>query len=373
MKILQLILNEIRSYLRAPTVMFLSILFPSLCTFLLGTLLEGVMESDDMVGDISIAYRVEESVSAKAFEEFIVSLEEESVLTAEKVDEIPEKIGDYSAAVELVGSEITIYNGADAIQNRTVKALIDGFNQTAGAYTAVAVNNPRAMAEISLPDEDFTAPKDFGRTRTMMDYYAVAMAVVIVVFGAIMGGSSTYTSERTNNTLMRLNCAPIGKTAVYFSKIIGEIPIILLEVATVMTISTLCFGAHYAATFAENLLLFVMFVCSSLAILAVGILLDLFIQGRALMPILMVTNWAMLFFSGAFEPDINLGTFTEYLPPRIILNAAFDLTVFSRTEQAVSVIAWSLGIFAVLIFIGWIKVSAAALRRKKHEKYSADI
>ncbi len=365
MKILQLILNEIRSYFRTPYVVFLSLLFPSLCTFLLGTLLEDVMDSDDMVGDISIAYCVEESVSAKAFEEFIVTLEEESVLTAEKVDEIPEKIGDYSAMVELTGSEITIYNGADAIKNRTVKALIDGFNQTAGAYTAVAVNNPRAIAEISLPDEDFTAPKDFGRTRTMMDYYAVAMAVVIVVFGAIMGGSSAYTDERNNNTLMRLDGAPVGKTTVYFAKIIGSMPMTLLQSAAVMIISTVFFGAHYCASLAENLLLFAMFVCSSLAILAVGILLDLFIKGRALMPILMVTSWAMLFFSGAFEPDISLGALSEYLPPRIILNAAFDLTVFSRTGQTVSVIAWSMIIFTVLIFIGWIKVSAEDLRRKK--------
>lgn len=365
MKILQLILNEIRSFFRTPYVVFLSLLFPSLCTFLLGTLLEGVMDSDNVVGDISIAYRVEESVSAKAFEEFIVSLEKESVLTAEKVDEIPEKPGDYSAMVELTGSEITIYNGADAIKNRTVKALIDGFNQTAGAYTAVAVNNPQAMAEISLPDEDFTTPKDFGRTRTMMDYYAVAMAVVIVVFGAIMGGSSAYTDERNNNTLMRLDGAPVGKTTVYFAKIIGSIPMILLQSAAVMIISTVCFGAHYCASLAENLLLFAMFVCSSLAILPVGILLDLFIRGRALMPILMVTSWTMLFFSGAFQPDINFGVFSEYLPPRIILNAAFDLTVFSRTGQTVSVIAWSLVIFAVLIFIGWIKVSTEGLRRKK--------
>lgn len=365
MKILQLILKEIRSQFRTPSVVFLSILFPSLCTFFLGTLLEDVMKSDGMVGDISIAYCVEESVSAKAFEEFIISLEKESVLSADKVDKIPEKIGDYSAAVELVGSEITIYNGSNAIQNRTVKALIDGFNQTAGAYTAVAVNNPQAMNEISLPNEDFTAPKDFGRTRTMMDYYAVAMAVVIVVFGAIMGGVDTYTNERTNNTLIRLDGAPVGKTTVYFTKIIGQIPMILLECAAIMIISTVCFGAHYAATLPQNLLLFAMFVCASLAILAVGILLNLFIKSLALMPIIMVTGWTILFFSGAFQPDISLGAISEYLPPKIILNASFDLTVFSRTEQAVSVIAWSLGIFAVLIFIGWIKVSVTGLRRKK--------
>ena len=75
----------------------------------------------------------------------------------------------------------------------------------------------------------------------------------------------------------------------------------------------------------------------------------------------MPINWIMLYFSGTFNADTSIKGVTEYLPPNIIMEAAFDLTVFGRTERAMSVLLWSLGIFAVLMLIGWIKVNA---RRK---------
>lgn len=99
-----IILNEIRSCFRSGSTIFLSILFPSLCTFFLGTLLENIAVSDSVVGKLNVAYCIENGgFSADSFEEFIV------------------------------------YNGSNAIQNRTVKALIDGYNQTAAAMTVVVV------------------------------------------------------------------------------------------------------------------------------------------------------------------------------------------------------------------------------------------
>lgn len=356
---LHIILNEIRSCFRSGSTLFFIILFPSLCTFFLGTLLENIEVADDTVGDLNIAYCVESGgYSAAAFEEFILALEEENVLTAEKVTaEELESAAEYSAAIKLDGAEITIYNGSNAVQNRTVKALTDGYNQTAAAYMTVAEVNPRALMDIELPEDDFVQPHDFGRTRSMMDYYAVAMAVVVVFFGSCMAGATSYSDEHNNFTINRLNAAPISKTVVYFGKVLGNLPLVFVQAGTVMIVSTLLFKAHYCSTLGENLLLFAMFVCSSLAILAVGVLLDLIFprmpQGAVLMPII----WVMLFFSGVFQKDIRIEGVTDYLPSRAILDAAFDLTVFSRTAKATGVIVWSLAIFAALTALGCIMVN----------------
>lgn len=357
---LHIILNEIRSCFRNSTTLFFSILFPSLCTFFLGTLLESIEVADSAVGELNIAYCVESGgYSASAFEEFILALEEENVLTAEKVtaEELESAAAEYSAAIKLDGSEITIYNGSNAVQNRTVKALTDGYNQTAAAYMTVMQADPQALMNIELPEDDFVQPHDFGKTRTMMDYYAVAMAVVIVFFGSCMAGATSYSNERDNFTINRLNAAPISKTAVYFGKVLGALPLVFVQAGTVMIVSTLLFKAHYCSTLGENLLLFAMFVCSSLAILTVGVLLDLIFprmpQGAVLMPIM----WVMLFFSGVFQKDIRIEGVTDYLPSRVILDAAFDLTVFSRTAKATGVIVWSLAIFAALTALGCIMVN----------------
>ncbi len=357
---LHIILNEIRGCFRSGTTIFFSILFPSLCAFFLGTILEDIEVSDSVVGELNVAYCVEEGgYSADTFEEFILSLEKENVLTAEKVtkSELEKAAEKYSAAVKLYGTEITIYNGSNPVQNRTVKALIDGYNQTAAAYMTVAQTNPKALANIELSDDNYVQQHDFGRTRTMMDFYAVSMTVVIVFFGSCISGASTYSDEYANNTINRLNASPTSKTVVYFGKILGHLPLVLVQAATVMIVSTLFFGAHYCGTLGENLLLFAMFICASLAVLAVGVLLNLLFPRMQSWAVLMPIIWVMLFFSGVFQKDILIDGVSEYLPSRIILDAAFDLTTFSRTEKAVSVCAWSLVIFAVLIVIGWIKVN----------------
>ncbi len=356
---LQVILNEIRSCFRNGSTIFFSIFFPSLCAFFLGTLLESIEVSDSVVGELNIAYCIEGSgYSADAFEEFIVSLDREEVVNAAKItsEELDSVLENYSAAVKLSGTEITIYNGSNAVQNRTVKALIDGYNQTAAAYTAVAEKNPQTLANIELSEDGYVMPHDFGRTRTMMDYYAVAMTIVIIFFGSCISGASVYSDEYANNTIDRLNAAPISKTAVYFGKILGLLPLVLVQVGTVMTVSTLFFGAHFCITAGENLLLFTMFICSSLAALAVGVLLNLVFSKMQPWAILMPILWIMLFFSGVFHKDMYIEGLSEYLPSRIILEAAFDLTGFSRPQRAVSVTVWSLVIFAALIVLGYIKV-----------------
>lgn len=222
----------------------------------------------------------------------------------------------------------------------------------------VALSDPRALADIELSEDSFVQPHDFGRNRTMMDYYAVAMTVVIIFFGSCIAGATSYSSEHSDNTILRLNAAPISKTAVYFGKIVGYLPLVLVQVGTVMLVSTLFFGAHFCGAFAENLLLFVMFVCSSLAALAVGVLLNLIFPKMQPWAVLMPILWVMLFYSGAFQKDMSIKGVSDYFPPRIILDAAFDLTSFSRTERAVSVIVWSLVIFAALIIIGCIRVNS---------------
>ncbi len=361
---LHIILNEIRGCFRNGTTIFFSILFPSLCTFFLGTILEDIEVSDSVVGELNVAYCVEEGgYSADSFEEFISSLEKENVLSAEKItkSKLENASKKYSAAIELNGAEITIYNGSNDVQNRTVKALIDGYNQTAAAYMTAAKTNPQALANIKLSDDNYVQQHDFGRTRTMMDFYAVAMTVVIVFFGSCITGASTYSGEYADNTISRLNIAPVSKTTVYFAKILGHLPLVLVQVGVVMIVSTLFFGAHYCGTLGENLLLFAMFVCASLAILAVGILLNLLFPRMQPWAVFMPIIWVMLFFSGVFQKDILIDGVSEYLPSRIILDAAFDLTTFSRTERAVSVCVWALVIFAALLVIGCIMVNS---RRK---------
>lgn len=412
---LSVILNEVRSFLRSGSNLFFTVFFPCACVFFLGTFLESVETSDKAVGELKIAWCADGGnlYSAAAFEEFINSLEREGVLSAEKIsadkisgitmasyatayDATPYYGGeDYSAAVELDGSDIVIHCGQDKIKNRTVKAIFDSYNRIAGAYMSVVAVNPAALADIRTSgssgnggdsgrdesngsdgsiggdvgsgsdgsiggdsDGSFVTHRDLGTNRSMMDYYAVTMTVMILFMGSCIRGSGTYEDEHENFTINRLDASPVSRTAVFFGKIIGSMPMVLIQVMAVMLASTLLFGAHYCNSVSGNVLLAAMFITVSLAALSVGVFLNLIFphipSGIVIMPVL----WLAMFFSGTFAMDIYIPGLTECMPMYIIQRAAFDLTVFGRTGKAVRVIAVSLVIFAVMLVMGRFKANA---------------
>lgn len=357
-----IIINQFRAFIRSGGAVFFAIFFPAICTFFLGTFLESVQVSDYAVGEISLAYCVENAdmISAASFEGFIKGLDKEGVIAAEKVS--PENIENaaesYSAAVVMDGSDITLYLGDNNIQNRTVKALCDSYVQVSGAYMSVASVNPMAILKIdSDTSESYVREKDFGRTRTMMDYYAVSMAVMIVFMGSCQSGASVYSDENTNCTMNRLTGSPVSKMKIYIGKIIGSMPMLILQIMSIMLISTLLFGASYCSTVGGNILLAVMLICCSMAALAAGMLLNLMLPKVPAPAILMPVIWMMLFYSGVFAQPVVVEGFSDVLPPYIMTVAATDLTVFSRPEKALQVTVYALIIFFVLALIGALKIN----------------
>ncbi|MDE5578219.1 MAG: ABC transporter permease [Oscillospiraceae bacterium] len=361
-----IIINQFRAFLRSGGGLFFSLFFPSICTFFLGTFLEKVQVSDYTVGEINLAYCIEsaDGISAASFENFIKGLDSDGVISAEKVS--PEDIGkaaeNSSAAVALNGSDITIYLGSDNIKNRTVKALFDGYVQVSGAYMSAVSVNPLAILNIDMDTEDsFVREKDFGKTRTMMDYYAVSMAVMIVFMGSCMGGASAYSDEHNYCTMNRLTASPVSRMKIYIGKIIGSMPMLILQIAAIMLTSTLLFGASYCSTAGGNILLAVMLICCSMAALAAGMLVNLLLPKIPTPAILMPVLWMMLFYSGVYAKDVTIDGFSDVLPPYKMNQAAADLTIFSRPEKALQITVYALIIFAVLVLIGALKVN---IRRK---------
>lgn len=357
---LSVILNEFRAYFRNASNIFFTAFFPSLCVFFLGTFLENIETSDAVVGDIKLMYTVEsaDAFSAYAFEEFIGGITEAGVLTAEKTDGGAESFdpAEYSAAVVLRENELLVYGGSDPIQNRTVKAIMDGYNRTASAYVTVALTNPSAFASIENVDREYVSQKDLGTNRSMMDYYAITMTVLIVFMGTLVGGAATYSNEHRSSTILRLNAAPVSPTKIFFGKIVGYLPMVLIEVLVVLLVSTVFFGAHFCASVLGNVLLAGMLIAASLAALALGVLINLIFPHFSSQAVLMPICWLLMFFSGTFQKDIHIDGVTEFLPMYVIQQAAFDLTVFSRPEQAIRVLIVSLCLFLLLLGIGSAKI-----------------
>lgn len=354
-----IILKSFRAFYRTPSTLFFTVFFPSVCVFFLGTFLENVEVSDDAVGEVRIVYAEENTdpFSAAAFGEFLENLED---ITAEKgtAEEVKSFDGAiYSAGVLLDGEDILIYNGNDRIKNRTVKAVFDSYLQVASAYRTVITVDPAAIMGITVSEESFVQRGEFSANRSMMDYYAVTMAVLIIFFGSVIAGTTEYTNEYTFATINRLHISTLSGLKIYFGKIIGNLPMIVVQIASVTLSSSLLFGAKYCANLPLNLLLIGMFLCVSLAALSFGILLNLLIPKIPAFQICFPVLWIMMFLSGTFAKDVHIPGLSDKMPTYIVQNAAFDLTVFSRTEKAINVMIAALILFAATIVLSAVKLS----------------
>ncbi len=362
-----IIKRDILTLLRDKGSMFFIVIFPSLLVFLLGNMLAQMDDSDSAISPINLEYTAETTdfFDRMAIQTFTEALAENSAITMTNTE-------DWDAAKQAVETNalsaavrfkepfaVDIFEGYDAIQNRAVASMMYGFNRQTAAIRALSKDNPLKMfAATSLVDREYVEKKEFGYKRTMLDYYAVAMITMIIFMGSSIGGASNLYESRQDGTLHRLLAGPQNRVNLYIQTVLGAFPQCLIQVACVMFTSIVFFGAHYANTAADNVLLFAMFFLAGLTVNAVFLVLGLFIKVNptlAIMPIM----WTVMFISGTFSKEIYIKGVTELSPIWQIQNAAFDLTVFGRNEKCLMVIAVCAGVFIVATAIG-----ALLFRRK---------
>lgn len=359
-----IILSTFRGFYRNKINLFFCILFPSILTYLLGSMLDGFYNGDDTIETIHIAY-VSETDGKEPVERFLDSLQEEGMLTYEKESGLAEaqerlEAEEIDGICVLESGEPVLYEGADGVKNRTLRTLFQCYLRMETAYVTAFKNtqDPSILQNISYEENEgvengHIAVKGLGTGQSMMDYYAVAMLVMIIFFACLISGGENVIEDRKLYTQDRIALSPLSPMKVYLGRIIGDIPMCTMQIAAMMLASTLLFHARYCGTWQDNLLLILMFFSVSFAILTFAILL------AHLMPIspvliLLPISWVMLALSGSFAKDIHIKGVSEYMPPYIIQQAAFDLTVFGRREGTIQVIAVSGLIFLICFAAGLI-------------------
>lgn len=364
---IQVLIKECKETFRDKANLFFILLFPSLLVCLLGNLLTFMDKADNTVGSIDIAYVVEttDPAGVASIESFLESMAGNSSIHLQQTSDIEQakaqvSAGELTAAVVFEQPlRVSLFEGSDHTKNRALQSVFTAFSQTAGAVNTVLHNAPEQVHNLSTGESEssFVQQKDLGVNRTMLDYYAVAMTVMILFMGG-MGGALSFQLERKGGTVNRLFISPKNKVSLYLQKVLGAVPQAVLQVGIVMLTSTLLFGAHYAASWQHNLLLFSMFFVCGLSVIAVCSIVGLFLRANAML-VLMPIFWAVMFISGTFSKEIYIEGLTPYSPIYLIQNAAFDLTVFGRTGQALTV----LGVCAVL-FVAALGIGAAIFSKR---------
>jgi ABC-2 type transport system permease protein len=352
--------KEITEFLREKTNVFFYLLFPVLLVFLLGSFLGNLDKAEAVIGEIQVQYAIEteDPQTLTSVEAFIDAIKADGTMVMEKTGDVAAAktaVAEGKISAVIVFEEplgIQIWEGSNRINNRAITAVMKGFAQTSQAISAVAVTASETLGQLdsSAMDTDHVSPKDLGVNRTMLDYYAIAMLIMLTMMCS-MSGAYAFTRERASKTLNRLILSPKNRWALYLQKIFGTIPQIILQISIMMVISVFVFGAHYARTFQGNAFLFLMYFVIALALISLGALLGLFLKAdpsAILLPLL----WITMFFGGTFSKDLYIESISPYMPSYIIAGASFDITLFGRYEQGLKVTGTAGLILAITLVAG---------------------
>ncbi len=353
---MQVFLKQVREFLRAPAAVFNCVIMPAMLVLMLGTFLQQLDYSDYEIGDISIHYSTEDAdmFNAMAFEQFITRadmISAEKSLDPDLSRKMTEK-GEISAFVTLNGSDIEIYAGANGVINRALNAVFNSYQQVSAMYVSIAKEDPAALSVIDFTagEDDFVKHEGLGATRSMIDYYAVAILVMMLFFSIAISSGDAIHTEQSQNTLVRTLVTPKRRVSVLISMMLGKLIEAVIIIFSTMVFSVLLCGASYCDNIWGNLLLILMYFSVSLALTAVGFFIGLLIKVPAPAVILPI-SWSMLFFSGSFSKPTIIEGFSEYLPPYIIQQASFSLTLFGDSSGAIMVTVVCFAVSAVCVML----------------------
>ncbi|MDR1713650.1 MAG: ABC transporter permease [Coriobacteriales bacterium] len=255
-----------------------------------------------------------------------------------------------AAAAQMPQDEVS---GGEASGGETVQDATAGANTpAASADQAAAADSADAAIDVDFSATSLVANKEFGISRTMMDYYAIAMIVMIIFMGGFSGGAMTLYDARRQGTLRRTLASPQSRSSIYVQYVLSWVPANMAQVLVVMLVASLCFGAQYAMSWQDNLLLFVMLFVAGQATTSIAVIIGMFIKRANPSLVLMPLLWVLLFLSGTFNKDVFIAGFSQYLPPYALQSAAFDLTLFGRQEAALVAVAVSAAVFALALAVG---------------------
>jgi ABC-2 type transport system permease protein len=352
--------------------LFFILLFPSLLVFILGTMLANLDNPDWTIEPFELAYVIDsdDPATVQAAEAVIVQfedVEQVSFVEGASLVAVERQLQEGELGAAVVFTEpfgIEIHEGADATQNRAVRSIFDGVAHLYGTV-GVAMSeasggfDPNVIANLAT-GQPRIEEKTYGVSRTMIDYYAITMIVMIFLMGNAISSASSFYNQRKDGTLRRILASPQSRVSVYLQMVLQSVPQNLVQVLAAMFISVTFFGARYAATWQLNVLLFAMLFVVGLAVSSLFLLLGIFIRVNPML-VLMPLTWVLLFVSGSFSKEIFIPGVTTVSPPWLVQTAAFDLTLFGNVGPSVVVSLVSLALIAASTLAGCLLINRKEL------------
>ena len=362
MKILTIVKYRLLQSLRDIQSLITMILIPIFLILILGNALKN---NDDFtartVDKVNLLYVNNDTTKgAKAFENFITLDELSDIIQVEKITNIQEGkdlvenrkydtlvIYDENSTgkLELVGSEF------NQLGVSIVKGIIETYSSSANAMEALAKIQARNFTiEQNNNFQDESVSKS-GTKPSAIDYYAVTMLVMIVMYGSIYANFAIDKSYY-GSVGSRFRSTPLKLGEIFIGEGIGVVLTIMVQVLILLIISNFAFGVNFG-----NNLPTIILTAFSLSVLST--MLGIFAvmatkKGLLGLALLNVIVPIFTFLSGGFV-KVNFGGiigFIAKLTPNSLASNAIFKSIYGGATKEVFLSILGLWIISALLFMG---------------------
>lgn len=367
MNILRIILKEFTLNIRNFKANFMMVLFPIVLIMILGAAFSGTFDNAVKLDDVTVLYTEERNESGpiltEAFKSFREGISEELGIIFVKADDVNSgrtaiKDNKYSAYIYVSDNtrEIKMYKNERAeFETSLIESALNSFSNTYGAMSAIAANNPAAMAMPEMAAEgDYVAVKSLNEKREpgSLDYYAVTMMTMILMYASLTGFWSIR-SDIEQKTGGRILCAPVRKHEMLIGNVVGSICVTIVQGTAVILFSKFILKAYWG----EDLITvaFLLLTYSVMSISLGASLAFLFRNGNAASGALNTIIPIFVFLGGGYVPlDVmggTVGKLSDISPVKWVNTALFGIIYDGDYSRVMTSVLVNVGTAAAFIAI----------------------
>jgi ABC-2 type transport system permease protein len=293
-----------------------------------------------------------ELIDVDSFQEGENRVSNSNLTEEEKLDGLIFIEKDFSDKVNSnTDSSIIIYSGkASQVQAIIIKCVFNTFvsavnlNKIVAEEFGTGVSSEYSM-EAGVKELEMESVQKPGA----MDYYAIAMLLMFLIFSAEYGCDSI--AENYSGVIGdRLKTTPLSPLQQYLGKIAGLCIASTLQGVFLILFTKVCYDVNWGSNYL--MLLFIVFTMSCTAI-AIGALVCMIARDKSRgQAIVMLIVIACTFLAGGFA-KINLGS-VKYLSPNYYAHVAITTTVYGGDMKTVYLyigILWGITVVAAILTI----------------------
>lgn len=347
----------------------LMILLPLLSTLILGSALNATFNISS-IGKVTIGYlNQDDGLAGEAFNQFISSEEVKSFIELKEISSYEEGVSlirnRKASSIIIIESDfsqklgsrdkanIKVYNSQYSNYRASiVKDLVDSFINTSNSMDIIKELDGEDFVPVTSNNIEEIPISITGKLPRAIDYYAVTMLVMSIMYGTLYG-SFAVAEDELLRTEIRLKSSPVKNYQLFSGRLLGTIVTLVLEILIMIGFTKFVYKVNWG-----NNMPFILFTCFSATVMVVGIGImaySIFKDANRASGILNLTVIVFTFLGGGYFPLSGFGPkmkeLASYISPNYMIQQVIFNNIYggNQTESQKYLIAiWSITIVSFI-------------------------